>query len=775
MNLKTKVTIGALLFATLPILIASSLIGWIAVDSSKNALYELATQKVISIRDTKKAQIEDHFKNVRSQIAFLSDSQMVIDALMALNDAFINFRGEFDEHDLNFYRTGLSAYYQSELATEFAQKNAGMAFDWRQALKGLDEDGITIQYQYLKNNPHAIGSKGDWSEPEDDTLYSQIHSLYHSQLKSFRDRFGYLDILLVEPETQRVIYSVSKQTDFAASVSAGPLENSGIGRVVKSLQSAKNGEPITIEDFSFYGPAFNNQVAFVASPVFDDEDLLGYLVFEIGSRDIDDVMTTGLKWREAGLGETGESYLVAQDLKARSISREFVEHTETYLQRIGAEQNSELAKLIAAKRSNVGLEVIDTQGSRSAVAGETGLTIFDGIQGRQVISAYTPLAIEGLNWAILSEIETDEAFSSAESLASVVTASAGTILLTVLVLAALLGWYLGRLAVKPIIGLEEFLSKVEANADLTLASNLAGKKDEVGRMAGALDRMLARFRDSIQGVASASMHIAESANQLSGVADTSEQGIQIEQENIGQVAAAVTQMAATVKEVARNASSTAEAARQAETAAGDGRDVVSRAIASIEQVARQVKEGGGVIKKLEQNSQDIGSVLDVIQGIAEQTNLLALNAAIEAARAGEQGRGFAVVADEVRSLANRTHEATKEIETMIQSLQMGSKQAVEVMDRGIEHTHATVDQAEEVGVTLNSIASAIDTINVMSQQIATATEQQIVVAGDLDRNVVRITEQAEQTLENAGSISQSSDGLVASTTQLDQLVARFKV
>ncbi len=168
-------------------------------------------------------------------MAFLSGSQMTVDALLGLNDAFVNFRSEFDEHDIALYKAELSDFYQKEFSTEYKNRNANLSFGWKQYIDSLDEDRIAFQYQYLKANPNKIGKKDNWIEPDDDTLYSQIHSMFHSQLKSFRDRFNYLDILLVDATTGRVVYSVSKQTDFAASVITGSLANSGIGQVIKPL------------------------------------------------------------------------------------------------------------------------------------------------------------------------------------------------------------------------------------------------------------------------------------------------------------------------------------------------------------------------------------------------------------------------------------------------------------------------------------------------------------------------------------------------------------
>ena len=274
----------------------------------------------------------------------------------------------------------------------------------------------------------------------------------------------------------------------------------------------------------------------------------------------------------------------------------------------------------------------------------------------------------------------------------------------------------------------------EGDGDLTRRLSTTAK-DETGELAvnfncfmDKLHRIIAQVRESVNKVSAA-------AAGLSSVTAASSRHLEQQREQTQQVATAVTQMAATVQEVASNAEKAAAAANRSTTLADDGKSVVAETVSSIRHMANDVESTAHVMRKLKSDSENIGTVLDVIKGIAEQTNLLALNAAIEAARAGEQGRGFAVVADEVRTLAQRTQQSTEEIEQIILSLQTEANRATIAAERSSEGAKTTSEKASEAGDALNAIIKAVRTISDMNTQIATASEEQSVVADEISRNI----------------------------------------
>ena len=332
--------------------------------------------------------------------------------------------------------------------------------------------------------------------------------------------------------------------------------------------------------------------------------------------------------------------------------------------------------------------------------------------------------------------------------------------------------------VRSIVGPMRDLS---AAAEQIAAGDLSGNEvkiryhDEIGDATKAFNRMSRGIRDLVTNLNSAISRVASAADELSAVTNETNAGVRRQQAETDQVATAMNEMSATVHEVAQNTQGAASAAHGAAGDAAKGKQVVGRSIDTIESLSGEIQRAADVIGHLHEDAQDINKVLDVIQGIAEQTNLLALNAAIEAARAGEQGRGFAVVADEVRTLATRTHDSTREIQGMIERLQSGATQAVEAMSKSSERASDSVEQAAEAGTALDAIASAVTRINDMNTQIASASEEQSAVADEIDRNINNISQIATENATASEQTMAASEELAKLADELQTLASRFKV
>ncbi|HHH46555.1 MAG TPA: methyl-accepting chemotaxis protein [Thiotrichales bacterium] len=317
-------------------------------------------------------------------------------------------------------------------------------------------------------------------------------------------------------------------------------------------------------------------------------------------------------------------------------------------------------------------------------------------------------------------------------------------------------------------------SRAMAQGDLTRRLQVQ-TRDELRDIAVEFNRMADHFVGLIENLRDAARDIDQTTGGFVDLAEQARHGADQQRNQTEQVATAITEMSATAQEVASNAEQAARATAQAREAALQGNDVVGEVVQSINRLAGEVDEAARVIHELEANSQEIGSILDVIRGIAEQTNLLALNAAIEAARAGEQGRGFAVVADEVRTLASRTQEATQEIQQMIERLQSGAAQATEVMTRSAESASSTVQMAGEAGAALRGITESVDTVNDMNAQIASAAEEQTAVAEEINQNVINISEVCHRTTDMTGNIHEAGVRLRKLAERLAEVVSRFRL
>ena len=340
-------------------------------------------------------------------------------------------------------------------------------------------------------------------------------------------------------------------------------------------------------------------------------------------------------------------------------------------------------------------------------------------------------------------------------------------------LTLLFAWLLTRSITLPIAQALEAAEEV-AEGNLTRPITVDGN-DEAGRLLAAMAKMQHKLRDTLQRIAGSATQLASAAEELNAVTDESARGLTQQNNEIEQAATAVNEMTSAVEEVARNAVSTSEASRNATTSAGDGRDLVQETVSAIERMSTDVQATASLIGDLANESRDIGKVLDVIRGLADQTNLLALNAAIEAARAGEAGRGFAVVADEVRALAHRTQQSTSEIERMIGSIQTGTEHAVDSMRNSTERAESTLNIARGAGLSLDTINTAIVEINERNLVIASAAEEQAQVAREVDRNQVNIRDLSVQSATGASQTSAASGELSRLAVDLNGMVGRFRL
>jgi len=343
-----------------------------------------------------------------------------------------------------------------------------------------------------------------------------------------------------------------------------------------------------------------------------------------------------------------------------------------------------------------------------------------------------------------------------------------------LILGGILIWVISTNVVKPLCRTAEYMREIaEGDGDLSKKLPEDGK-DEVAMLAQAFNLFVHSMRNLVIEVSGKAQMVGSAAESLVSTAEKTSEAIAGQQSDTTQIATAMTEMSATVHDVAQNTASTASAAQKAEQQAAQGQNVVSSSVASIASLAAEVMSGAEIVQKVDSESTRIGGVLEVIRGIAEQTNLLALNAAIEAARAGEQGRGFAVVADEVRNLAHRTQESTQEIQDMIESLQSSVGDTVKVMEGSSSRAQESQVEAERVREVLQDITQSMDTISQMSAQIATAAEEQAHVAEEINKSVVSVTQVAEQTAGDAVKTSGSSSELAGHAKDLVHLVGRFR-
>lgn len=422
------------------------------------------------------------------------------------------------------------------------------------------------------------------------------------------------------------------------------------------------------------------------------------------------------------------------------------------------QQNTEVANKVKSYQSSF-LKLVELER-------RIGLNEESGLRGEIRASIHKA---ESETVALIEDVERD-AGEHVQVLANILTSIYVAVVLIIIALSYLLVRHIDG----SISSLERVIRKVGTTRDLNLRADESGE-DEMSHMARAFNTMLAEFQGLMRQVLNSSSQLSTASEELSAITDSTLRGVYKQQSESEQVATAMNEMTSTVQEVARHANDAADASQNADLSSRRGKDVVNNSVEGINQLANEVRNTASSIEDLDAESKNIGTVLSVISGIAEQTNLLALNAAIEAARAGEQGRGFAVVADEVRTLAQRSHESTEEIKGIIDRLQRKAQDAVSAMKKGEEQTGKSVELAKEAGGALDSITQAVATINDMNLQIASAADQQYSVAEEINRNISNITRVSGETSQAAQQTTETSHNLASLAVELQQMISRFKI
>jgi len=379
--------------------------------------------------------------------------------------------------------------------------------------------------------------------------------------------------------------------------------------------------------------------------------------------------------------------------------------------------------------------------------------------------------LPSLDWYVVVDIPTEE-------IQGPINASSLTLILLNLIVAGVLiaiGLWVAMGVARPVHRASNMLNQIASgDADLTRQMPV-DTQDEVGQLAKAFNHFVHQLKVLIQAVGDTAKEVTYTAEELNQAAAKTETNTDNQQQSVDMVAAAINQMGATVQEIAQNANETADAAKQASKESHDGQLVVNTTVDGINSLFDKMQGASKVIKTLATDVGEISTVLAVIKGISEQTNLLALNAAIEAARAGEQGRGFAVVADEVRTLAQRTHESTEEINTMVLKLQNGAQDAVSAMNSGIETAQDSVESADTAGKSLAKITQAINAITDLSMQVATATEEQSSVVNELNNHILNIKTMSDDTAQETKTVSKKCKELTDASGRLNGMVSQFKL
>ena len=449
-------------------------VGWLALENATEALMDKSYSQLESVRNSRKSAVERFFQTINDQIITFSEDNMIVDAMAQLPELFNSVREEnnFGPEDIERMRKELKTYYTQDFTTEYKSQNNGKSPHAERYFDMLDEQSIIQQYLYIKKNNQPLGSKHKLDRSNDASRYSELHGIIHPIIRNYLEKFGYYDIFLVDTKTGDIMYSVFKELDYSTSLKDGPYSHTNFAEAFRLANEAPDKSVVFLTDYKQYAPSYEAPASFIASPIFDGDKRIGVALFQMPIDALNEIMG-----QRAGLGETGETYLVGPDKLMRSNS---------YL-------DSTNHSVVASFR-NPDQGTADTEAIRAALDGQTDEKIVIDYNGNPVLSAYAPVKVGGTTWALLAEIDEAEVMAPINALFNSVIIAAAVSAVVVIIFALLVALSIKR----PLSKTMAYAERI-ADGDFSATLNL-DQRDEVGLVAKAVQRIPGRLEELRQEV-----------------------------------------------------------------------------------------------------------------------------------------------------------------------------------------------------------------------------------------------------------------------------------
>lgn len=774
MKIQTKLILGASVLIVTGLICTSVVLGYISSQQSKLALEEANIEKLNSIKYSTTAQLQTYFDQVAQQIKGAVNNQTIIKSTKQLRFSFYNYKSS---DEIAKQKAAVSDYYNNIFLNEYQKLNPNIKPDLDNLVNQLSPSSLALQYEYIVKNKYPFDEKYKLLNDGKFNAYASAHQNIHQELKVYKEQYGYDDIYVVDAKKGFVMHSVNKNIDYATSLKEGYFAKTDLGVAYREALKIKSDQPdaVYLSDFSLYMPSFDEPEFFISKPIYEGKKISGVLIFKLSSAKMNKIITYKNDWVTNGLGETGETFLVGNDGLMRSNSRILKEDTEQY-ESLLKNQQVEQQSLDAIKNhhTSILLHPISTPAIDAALAGNEGTVRYQKYTGHEVISSYSPIKIFNNEWVIISEMNYKEATHAATVLAKKLTFSSIITALIVIVVSIFATLLFSRSLVAPINKTVEVMKDIaQGEGDLTARLD-EGRSDEIGELAKWFNTFTKKVQSVILDIKQEAIQLEDTSQEMKKISTENTKGASQQQQAIKKATVSmneISELAENVAEFAINAEKTADTVASAST---KGVAVMEATKSSILNVVKNVDEASQTINDLEITSKTIGSVVGVINAIAEQTNLLALNAAIEAARAGEQGRGFAVVADEVRALASRTQESTLEINSIIETLQKNARAAVNAMKLGNESVDLSVQEAEKANESLLHIKEEILNITTLNKQISESAQVQNSASNSAKSLINEVNEVSEENQSSSKAVEQNSQNILSATNKLNDLINQFK-
>jgi methyl-accepting chemotaxis protein len=778
-SIRSRVLFGTLALAIIPLLIAALVIGYLSYKSATASIEERVTKQLDSLRVVQTAQVSAYFEDLGKTLQVTAANPTVQAQFKTFRDTFPTVASAISATPEQ-QRAAVKEYFIKDFTDEFKKRNTGKEIDMAALVDTLPDATIALQYLYIAKNPNKLGEKNKLDANDADTSgYSDAHRAFQPWVRKVVDQYGLYDFFLVDM-SGNVVFTYFKEADFASSLLDGPYAGTNIG---DAYQAARDSDDVTLTlaDYRPYLPSYDDQAAFMSIPMMQGTEKIGVFIVQVPIQKVNDLMTFKKDWVNSGLGTSGQTFLVGPDNLSRSISREMIEAPKNYLTELKARNvNAGYISEISLRSSDVATYALQSDGIMEAIGGKSGSKTYVNHLGKAVLGSYAPLNLLGLPWITVAEIDQAEAFQPARELLKKIGIAAAITTAVLSLIGLFFATGLARSINKPIAHLQATVQEV-TDGNLDARTRMQGN-DELGQLGNAFDTLLDERVSQLASSAhenevlnTSVIEIMQSLGQLAqndltvkvpvtgdvtgAISDainlvTTETGGALRQvlgisANVARAATQVRQRAAEVMLAAeKNGVEVSETSRELQSAASALNDIAGqaqnanlaaeRAISATSQALKivsetvqgvslsrdQIRETEKRLRRLGERSQEITTVVKIINQIAERTSVLALNAGMQAAAAGEAGRGFALVADEVKRLAENARDATRQIGTLVNGIQADAGDTIRNMNDTIVQVVEISKLAERAGEQMEQTLSATDGLVSSVREIASTTSAQ---------------------------------------------------
>ena len=729
-----------------------------AVSKSDEAMLQSNFDKLTTTEAAKHGEIKEYLNYLKGLLTSLAVQQGTKDAFVSLRDGFYSL-----EKDLNFSAESV----QNRIASDFNSNYLGSVnYDVPSSAQRkstnsylpTNPNGVLAQYIFIVENGAKLGEKNAMRyDDRYKSSYMSAHKKYHQSFNAFLEAYSLYDIFMVDMKGN-VVYTDFKEKDFATNLKDGVYSNTGLSRAYKKgLELTEGG--IAFDDFAPYEPSYNSPASFIATPIFVDGVKQGVLIFQMPVDIINKIMRFEDRFKEAGLGESGEIYLVGEDYFMRSNSR-FQEDIKD--------------KIVQGLGTTIGVWKVKTDSTEAVMNGETkiGKQIIDDYRGVSVLSVYHVVDVFGqAKWAIVAEIDEEEAMRPAYELAKMIV----IVSIVVLLIAILLAYFLmDKIVVKPLKALEDRANDLaHGEGDLRARLEIIGN-DEITAVSKHINSFIEKVQDTIVQAKQTGTENSSIAEELARTSLQIGEKAQDESELVAEVSSQGQELQNILETSISNAKRTKDELSSSEHELEKTNQIIVSLSKNINVRSDAESELAHKLESLSSEAGEVKIVLEVIGDIADQTNLLALNAAIEAARAGEHGRGFAVVADEVRKLAERTQKSLIEINATINVIVQSIIEASDSIAKNAKEIEKLSGDATEAQ---KEIISSVDTMKVVVHDVDDMVDGYAQNGQSVQVMIDKVDAVKDLSISNARSVEEiasASDHLSSMTAKLNNLLASYK-